>query len=60
MEGLSILTNGDKHHGLKAGLEEKTVSRHCAASATVRWERKDISISIRRGNSRILQGVTSC
>lgn len=41
MEGLSILTNGDKHHGLKAGLEEKTMSRHCAASATVRWERKD-------------------
>lgn len=45
MEGLSILTNGDKHHGLKAGLEEKTVSRHCAASATVRGKERILALA---------------
>lgn len=36
MEHLSVVTGGEDHLGLEAGLEEEAMSRHRAASATVR------------------------
>lgn len=36
MEHFSILTGGEDHLGLEAGLEEEAMSRHRAASATAR------------------------
>lgn len=36
MKHLSILTGGEDHLGLEAGLEEGAMSRHRAAAATAR------------------------
>lgn len=50
MEHLSILTGGEDHLGLEAGLEEEAMSRHRAASATARGGegmRTDVSVSNR-------------
>lgn len=45
MKHLSILTGGEDHLGLEAGLEVEAMSRHRAASATVRGMRTDVIAS---------------
>lgn len=58
VEHLGVLTGGEDHLGLEAGLEEEAVSRHRAASATVRGTRADVSVSIRHRHSRPPLGRT--
>ena len=61
MKHLLILTGGEHHLGLEAGLEEESVSSHRAASATVRGMRTDVSVSVRQSrHSRSPPGGTCC
>lgn len=60
MEDLGVLTGGEDHLGLEAGLEEEAVSRHGAASATMRGTRADISITGRQRHRRFPPGGTCC